>query len=343
MLKCNGKCETGRLISRVWICSHNNLEINRPNLMLEWHPDNKIPMSHYTVNSNKKVKWLCSNNTDCDCHEWETAISGRTRSDTPNGCPFCVNKQLCEHNNLATKSPHLAIEWHPDNPPMSAYPPVSGKVVKWICSKNMCGCHIWSDSINHRVNEKNPIGCPFCVNQQLCDHNNLEALRPELIMEWHPDNLPMSLYSSSSHKKVKWICSKNNTHIWNAVIGGRTRTVDPSGCPQCVNSGMSKVQIKWLTEIEYKEGIYIQHFCKEGGEYTVPNAGKVDGYCEETNTVYEFHGTFWHGDPRIYNIDDMNPVSKKTFGELYDKTLEKEQKIRDLGYNLVVMWELDYL
>ncbi len=41
--------------------------------------------------------------------------------------------------------------------------------------------------------------------------------------------------------------------------------------------------------------------------------------------------------------NDINPISKKTYGELYDKTLEKEQKIRDIGYNLVVMCEIDYL
>lgn len=47
MLKCNGMCESGKLISKLWICDHNNLEINMPNLIPEWHIDNKIPMSHY--------------------------------------------------------------------------------------------------------------------------------------------------------------------------------------------------------------------------------------------------------------------------------------------------------
>ena len=38
----------------------------------------------------------------------------------------------------------------------------------------------------------------------------------------------------------------------------------------------------------------------------------------------------------------MNDVSNKTFGELYEKTIEKEQMIKNLGYNLVVMWEYDW-
>lgn len=39
----------------------------------------------------------------------------------------------------------------------------------------------------------------------------------------------------------------------------------------------------------------------------------------------------------------MNIVSKKTFGELYQNTLEKEEVIKKLGYNLVVMWERDWI
>ena len=30
------------------------------------------------------------------------------------------------------------------------------------------------------------------------------------------------------------------------------------------------------------------------------------------------------------------------YGELYKKTLKREQLIRDLGYNLLVMWEYDW-
>ena len=31
-----------------------------------------------------------------------------------------------------------------------------------------------------------------------------------------------------------------------------------------------------------------------------------------------------------------------SFGEIYQNTLQREQLIRDLGYNLVVMWEHDW-
>jgi hypothetical protein len=81
--------------------------------------------------------------------------------------------------------------------------------------------------------------------------------------------------------------------------------------------------------------INIQH-AENGGEYTIENSKyKVDGYCKELNTVYEFNGDLWHGNPLIYNGNDMNPVTKTTYKELYDKTIKKELFIKNLGYNLI--------
>jgi hypothetical protein len=35
-------------------------------------------------------------------------------------------------------------------------------------------------------------------------------------------------------------------------------------------------------------------------------------------------------------------ISKKTFGELYLKTMEKERLIKESGYNLITIWEDDW-
>jgi G:T-mismatch repair DNA endonuclease (very short patch repair protein) len=69
----------------------------------------------------------------------------------------------------------------------------------------------------------------------------------------------------------------------------------------------------------------------------------VDGYDPITNTIYEFNGDFWHGNPSKYKKFDINPISGKTFGELYKKTLEKEDNLKKLGYNVISIWESDYL
>jgi predicted nucleic-acid-binding Zn-ribbon protein len=52
------------------------------------------------------------------------------------------------------------------------------------------------------------------------------------------------------------------------------------------------------------------------------------------NTTEEFisksikvHGDFWHGNPKIYN-NNLNKVTKCTFDELYEKTMQKEKLLR---------------
>jgi len=116
------------------------------------------------------------------------------------------------------------------------------------------------------------------------------------------------------------------------------------GCPKCAtNKQFSKSQIEWLEFLEKYYNINIQHIGNSNQEYRIKNTKwKADGYCKETNTIYEYHGSFWHGDPKLYKPDYINNVSNKTMGYLYKKTLEREQKIKDLGYNLIVMWEYDW-
>ncbi len=101
--------------------------------------------------------------------------------------------------------------------------------------------------------------------------------------------------------------------------------------------------IQWLDSIMEQDGIFIQH-ALNGGEYQIPGTRyRADGYCEETNTVYEFHGDYWHGNPLIYESDNWNKTVNCTMGELYQKTINREQLIRDLGYNLEVKWETEQL
>ena len=78
-------------------------------------------------------------------------------------------------------------------------------------------------------------------------------------------------------------------------------------------------------------------------EFRIPITNyKADGYCQKTNTIYEFHGDYWHGNPKIFNPNDLNKTVGKTYGELYEDTLKREQEIKNLGFNLEIMWESDW-
>jgi hypothetical protein len=107
-------------------------------------------------------------------------------------------------------------------------------------------------------------------------------------------------------------------------------------------AGYSYSCINWLNSVAEDGKINIYH-ATNGGEYSIPNTRyKADGYCKETNTIYEFHGDYWHGNPNIYDSTFINEVTGKSMGELYQKTIERENLIKSLGYNLIVLWESDY-
>lgn len=93
-----------------------------------------------------------------------------------------------------------------------------------------------------------------------------------------------------------------------------------------------------------KENIFIQHADNIGEKIVILNNRKLkfDGYCEASNTVYEYAGNFFHGNPSIYKSTDINPLNKKTYGELYEETLKREEIIKNNNYNLITMWESDF-
>ena len=68
----------------------------------------------------------------------------------------------------------------------------------------------------------------------------------------------------------------------------------------------------------------------------------ADGFCPETNTIYEYDGDYFHGNPKLYNGKDLNTPCNKTFGELYQKTLDKRNYCIANGYNFISIWEDDW-
>ena len=80
-----------------------------------------------------------------------------------------------------------------------------------------------------------------------------------------------------------------------------------------------------------KRNLHIHHaLCGHGGERWIAGA-PVDGYEPTTNTVFQYHGCHFHGCSAHYKQDNAR--------ELLKKTRQQEEKIKNAGYNLVVVWE----
>lgn len=151
-------------------------------------------------------------------------------------------------------------------------------------------------------------------------------------------NYTKSIYNGT-RKNIIIICKEHGefTQKPNDHLSG-------NGCQKCCYGRFSKIAIEWLNTIISRENIFIQHAENIGEKEIILNDKKIrfDGYCEKNNTVYEFYGDLWHGNPYIYNKDDINPLNKKKYIELYKNTIEREILIKSNGYNLITIWENDY-
>jgi hypothetical protein len=161
----------------------------------------------------------------------------------------------------------------------------------------------------------------------------------------HGDQYDYSLteYGKTAHDKVVILCTRHDPLV--AFEQSPSQHLSGQGCPLCSKSRRySKESIKWLDYVAKQSNppIVIKH-AENGGEYIIrygSNTFHADGYCAETNTVYEFHGSYWHGDPAVYSREQI--LLRKTAGQLYDETIDRENIIKSLGYNLVVIWESEW-
>ena len=100
---------------------------------------------------------------------------------------------------------------------------------------------------------------------------------------------------------------------------------------------------QWLDWEAHTQGMRIQHKYnskeKQIGRRRLP----VDGWCAQTNTVYQFHGCYWHG----HQCQEAQGIMKnekngKTMEQLRIETEKNSKYIQQCGYNLVELWECQW-
>ena len=100
----------------------------------------------------------------------------------------------------------------------------------------------------------------------------------------------------------------------------------------------SNISIQWLEWKMHQDHIFIRHSLNHSeGEKMILADGhryRVDGFCETTNTVYEYHGCFFHGCPTCHARGDRvkHPRTGQSMSELYALAIKKEASLKKLGY-----------
>ena len=196
-------------------------------------------------------------------------------------------------------------------------------------------CKIHGYFMQKPINHFDKCGCYKCANRIV---NTNDFIEKATTIHNGLYNYSKVIYKES-RDKIIIIC---NTH--GEFKQNPNDHLNGSGCQKCGLGNHSKVCIKWLENIMNKEKIFIQHAGNIGEKEVLIDNKKYrfDGYCEKNNTVYEFYGDFWHGNPKLYNSEYYHPLNKVKFGDLYNKTLSREELIKNNGYNLINIWESDY-
>ena len=111
-----------------------------------------------------------------------------------------------------------------------------------------------------------------------------------------------------------------------------------NGCLRCSKGNSSILESKWLDYLNIpNDKLHRNVRLKINDTIFI-----VDGYYGQYNIIYEFLGDYWHGNPSVYNLEDINKSNKKTFGELFTKTKCKIQTLRKNGFKVICIWEKDF-
>lgn len=164
--------------------------------------------------------------------------------------------------------------------------------------------------------------CAECNKLSITDYHNLaKKNNGRFIDNKQPQN---------NRDKCLWECHVG--HCWYARYDN---IQSGKWCPECAqNKFVSLGETEWLDYLEIPNKnrnrfLFFDDLCLN-----------VDGYYNDT--VYQFHGDYWHGNPKVFDSNAKNLHLNKTFGELYNKTLYKDNIIKSSGTKLVIMWEYDW-
>ena len=99
----------------------------------------------------------------------------------------------------------------------------------------------------------------------------------------------------------------------------------------------------WMDHVASERGIHISHKRNSSKEKR-DSIYLADGFCAETNTIFQFDGCYFHGH---YNC----PISKKITSQEWKKkapallknTQERDEYYLSLGYNIEQIWECEFI
>jgi len=169
-----------------------------------------------------------------------------------------------------------------------------------------------------------------------CQYENMILLQPKSTTDFvleankkHNNKYDYSLVNyKQAHSKITIICLFHGKFLQTP-----RHHLDGNGCPKC-NHIISKVELQFLEYLKIPD-------TKENRQVKILKT-RADGYDPKTNTIYEFLGDYWHGNPTRFIKEDINLRCHKTYGELYTDTFNRFNNLKEAGYTIKYIWESEW-
>lgn len=140
-----------------------------------------------------------------------------------------------------------------------------------------------------------------------------------------------------SGERIQWNKGKKWTETYSKKQQEELKNILLEGIRERIENGTfslsSRIEKEFIDTcviplgIEFDTQYYIKelrHFC--------------DVYIPSTNTIIEFQGDYWHGNPNKYGKEDLTPYQLNK--------VEKDEELRNYcdvnGIKLIEIWESDY-
>lgn len=192
-------------------------------------------------------------------------------------------------------------------------------------------CH--TDFFPIAANHVSGSGCPICsyvLRGNLLRHKQSQFIEDATLI--HNGEYDYSLVEYKQGGQKVTIIHKCCDTKFDQTPGNHK---SGQGCPKCVHY-VSAPETEWLNSLDIPQDHRQKTIVINGKRYN------LDAFDPLTKTIHEFNGSFWHGEPRVFDHDAINKVNGVGFKELYQRTLNKEAALTAAGYIVVTMWECDW-
>ena len=191
-------------------------------------------------------------------------------------------------------------------------------------------CPIHGEFVQRPNNHINNKGCPICGNT--IGHNKLKQSLDEFIRDSrkiHDNKYDYSKFIYKNNRTAGIIICPIHGEFTNNPCNHINKS---QGCHRCY---CERTKHNYSSQ---KEKEFLNHLKIQARQVYI-GGRLVDGYDPKSNTIYEFLGDYWHGNPTCFPSQNINVCNQKTFGQLYDKTFARFNTLKEMGYKIKYVWE----